>query len=150
MQPVSKMDVLYISSYFGTRTDPFNHANEQVHSGIDFVAPSGVNVYATADGVVTLSRISRTGYGNEIIIDHSFGYSTRYAHLQELLVKTGDQVERGQLIGKLGSSGRSTGPHLHYEVRYENKAINPISYFEHNLSLDEYNEIILRANYGNY
>ncbi|MBN2480572.1 MAG: M23 family metallopeptidase [Bacteroidales bacterium] len=150
MQPVSKRDVLYISSYFGTRTDPFNHANEQIHTGIDFVAPLGVNVYATADGIVTLSQNSRTGYGNEIIIDHSFGYSTRYAHLLEILVKTGDQVKRGQLIGTLGSSGRSTGPHLHYEVRYENKAINPISFFEHNLSPDEYEEIIARANNGYY
>ncbi len=150
IQPVSKGDVFYISSYFGTRTDPFDHEGEEIHTGIDFVAPFGANVYSTAEGTVTLSQFSRTGYGNEIVINHSFGFSTRYAHLEEILVKTGDKVKRGQLIGKVGSSGRSTGPHLHYEVRLENKPINPISYFEHNLNPDEYEEIIAIANNLDY
>jgi murein DD-endopeptidase MepM/ murein hydrolase activator NlpD len=142
IQPVPFREVLYISSYFGVRTDPFNHEDEENHTGIDFVAPYGTDVFAAADGTVTLCRISRTvGYGNEIVINHSFGYSTRYAHLQEILINEGDMVKRGQLIGRVGSSGRSTGPHLHYEVRYENRAVNPITYFTSNLTQNEYDEI---------
>lgn len=146
IQPVAQYNVLYVSSYYGMRTDPFNHVDEQNHTGIDFVAEYGVNVYATADGTVTLSHFSRTGYGNEIVIDHAFGYSSRYAHLQEILVNEGTTVKRGQLIGKVGSSGRSTGPHLHYEVRYEHKAVNPIFYIENNLNPDDYQKIIALAN----
>jgi murein DD-endopeptidase MepM/ murein hydrolase activator NlpD len=125
IQPISISDVKYISSYFGSRTDPFNHEGQQIHAGIDFVAVYGVNVYATGNGIVTLCQNSRTGYGNEVVVDHAFGYSSRYAHLQEMLVEEGDEVKRGQIIGKVGSSGRSTGPHLHYEVRFENKAVDP-------------------------
>jgi murein DD-endopeptidase MepM/ murein hydrolase activator NlpD len=147
IQPVPLDDVLYISSYFGVRTDPFNHEDEEIHTGLDFVAPYDTEVHATADGTVTLCKFSRTvGYGNEVVIDHSFGYSTRYAHLKEILVNEGDVVKRGQLIGKVGSSGRSTGPHLHYEVRYEQKAVNPILFFANNLTQNEYDEITALAN----
>lgn len=150
IQPVHFKNVLYISSYFGVRTDPFNHEDEELHTGLDFVAAYGTNVYATADGTVTLCKISRTvGYGNEVVINHSFGYSTRYAHLQEIIVNEGDIVKRGQLIGKVGSSGRSTGPHLHYEVRLEKKAVNPISYYATNLTSNEYEEITAMANMEN-
>lgn len=148
IQPVSVDDVIFISSFFGSRSDPFNHEGQQVHAGLDFVAQSGVNVYATGDGIVTLCQNSRTGYGNEIVVDHAFGYSSRYAHLQEILVKEGEEVKRGQIIGKVGSSGRSTGPHLHYEVRFENKAVDPALFFE-NLKPEEYNEILTLANKGN-
>jgi murein DD-endopeptidase MepM/ murein hydrolase activator NlpD len=148
IQPLAINDVLYISSYFGSRTDPFNYEDQQIHTGIDFVASVGVNVYATGDGIVTLAKNSRTGYGNEIVIDHAFGYSSRYAHLHDIFVKEGEEVIRGQLIGKVGNSGRSTGPHLHYEVRFENKAVNPVAYFE-DLKPEEYNEILALANKGN-
>lgn len=146
IQPVSKEDVYYISSYFGTRWDPFNNNNEQVHSGVDFVAPKYANVYATADGTVTFLHNSRTGYGNEIIITHAFGYSSRYAHLEEFTVSEGDTVKRGQVIGKVGNSGRSTGTHLHYEVRIADRPVNPLYYYDEELSIEDYNEILARGN----
>ena len=146
IRPLTDKDVYYISSYFGSRNDPFSNEGEEFHTGVDFVATIGTNVYAVADGTVTLSKNSRTGYGNEIVINHDFGFSSRYAHLEKILVKEGEKVQRGQLIGKVGSSGRSTGPHLHYEVRYDNKAVNPLLYIANNLTPDEYAEIIALAN----
>jgi len=146
IMPLSEENLLYVSSYFGTRQDPFSNNNEQIHSGIDFVAETGTEVYSTAEGIVTLLHFSRTGYGNEILIDHAFGYSTRYAHLAEILVEEGQTIKRGQLIGRVGSSGRSTGPHLHYEVRFDNRALNPLNYFHSNISTEEYREILVMAN----
>jgi murein DD-endopeptidase MepM/ murein hydrolase activator NlpD len=145
IQPVSLNDLIMISSYFGMRPDPFNF-EEKTHSGLDMVTSPGKNVYATGDGIVTLSEYSRTGYGNEVIIDHSFGFSTRYAHLEKFFLSVGEKVKRGQLIGLVGNTGRSTGPHLHYEVRYENKPVNPILYFDKNITLKDYNEIIKNGN----
>ena len=101
-----------------------------MHSGLDFVAPAGKNVYATGDGIVTFVQYSRTGYGNEIVIDHRFGFGSRYAHLNQMKVKEGEKVKRGQLIGTVGETGRATGPHLHYEVLYENRPVNPSFYFD--------------------
>jgi murein DD-endopeptidase MepM/ murein hydrolase activator NlpD len=99
-------------------------------------------VYATGDGIVDFIRNSNGGYGREIIIDHGFGYSSRYAHLLKILVQPGQQVRRGQIIGLLGDSGRSTGPHLHYGVDYFNKPVNPWFYYSNDLSPQEYNEIV--------
>ncbi len=106
-----------ISSNFGLRADPFLE-HQEVHNGLDFVAATGKNVYATGDGSVTLVKESRIGYGNEIFIDHGYGFGSSYAHLSQILVEEGQIVKRGQLIGKVGESGRATGPHLHYEVLY--------------------------------
>ena len=143
--PLSKEDLTFISSYFGTRIEPFyNH--QKPHFGLDFVAPIGTKIYTTGDGIVTLSKFSRKGYGNEIIIDHSFGYSTRYAHLDEIFIKEGEKVKRGQLIGTLGNTGRSTGPHLHYEIRYNNKPINPIYYYSDEISNEEYERMLNNSN----
>lgn len=143
--PLSVGDLTFISSYFGTRIDPFyNH--QKPHFGLDFVAPAGTKIYSTGNGIVTLSKFSRKGYGNEIIINHSFGYSTRYAHLDEIFIKEGEKVKRGQLIGTLGNTGRSTGPHLHYEIRYNNKPINPIYYFSDEISEDEYERMLSNSN----
>ena len=144
IQPVSQNDLIMISSDFGVRSDPFNNV-EQIHCGLDFVAPIGKNVYATGDGTVTFIQLSRTGYGNEIVIDHAFGFGSRYAHLDTILVTGGQKVKRGQLIGKVGESGRATGPHLHYEVLYENKPVNPSFYFDNALSPDEYRQILNQA-----
>ncbi len=141
IQPVSVKDLTFISSYFGVRVDPFSNYIRP-HYGLDFVAPRGTKIYATGDGIVTFSEYSRKGYGNEIIIDHFFGYNTRYAHLDKILVKEGETVKRGQLIGLLGNTGRSTGPHLHYEIRYNNQPINPIYYFADEISEQEYERMI--------
>jgi len=126
------------------RSDPFLD-QKGVHCGLDFVAPIGTNVYATGDGTVTFQQISRTGYGNEIVIDHAFGFGSRYDHLDQILVSLGQKIKRGQLIGKVGRSGRSTGPHLHYEVLYEGKPVNPAFYFDSSLTSDEYLEILKLA-----
>jgi murein DD-endopeptidase MepM/ murein hydrolase activator NlpD len=146
IQPLSVGDLTFISSYFGIRIDPFFNQIKP-HYGLDFVAPKGTKIYSTGDGIVTLSKFSRKGYGNEIIIDHSFGYSTRYAHLDEIFIKKGEKVKRGQLIGTLGSTGRSTGPHLHYEIRYNNKPINPIYYYSDEISSEEYERMLNNSNF---
>ena len=144
IQPVASKDLVMISSDFGVRMDPFlNHA--QVHSGLDFVAAVGKDVYATGDGTVTFVQFSRTGYGNEIVIDHAFGFGSRYAHLNKILVTSGQKVKRGQRIGEVGNSGRATGPHLHYEVIHENKPVNPAFYFDNSLTVEEYQQIVNKA-----
>ena len=145
IQPVSQNDLIMISSHFGVRSDPF-YFFEQVHSGLDFVAPAGKNVYATGNGTVTFVQYSRTGYGNEIVIDHKFGFGSRYGHLDTVLVKEGEAIKRGQVIGTVGQTGRATGPHLHYEVLYENKPVNPSFYFDSSLTREEYAQIIHKAN----
>ncbi|MBN2612538.1 MAG: M23 family metallopeptidase [Bacteroidales bacterium] len=145
IMPVSPNDLTMISSVFGTRIDPFTHLLSE-HHGYDYVAPFGTKVYATGNGIVTLSNYSRKGYGNEVIIDHNFGFSTRYAHLSEILTEQGDSVKRGQVIGLVGSTGRSTGPHLHYEVRYLNRPVNPYLYYADDLSGDEYEIMVGNLN----
>ncbi len=117
-----------ITSRFGARMDPFLH-RLAMHSGIDFKAAIGSPVHATAAGTVTVAQYSG-GYGNMVVIDHGEGISTRYGHMSRLLVKKGDVVEEGAIIGRTGSTGRSTGPHLHYEVRVNNRAIDPIAYIK--------------------
>jgi murein DD-endopeptidase MepM/ murein hydrolase activator NlpD len=117
-----------ITSRFGKRQDPLNNKSAY-HTGIDFRGKRGEPVYATADGVVKKS-FRNGGYGNFVVIDHGNGYTTAFAHLQKYVVHKGDRVERGQLIGLIGNTGRSTGPHLHYEVALDNKPINPYSFLK--------------------
>ncbi len=143
--PISVKDLIFISSDFGSRIDPIFHTFAQ-HHGLDYVARTGTKVYATGDGIVTLSKYSRKGYGNEVIIDHSFDFSTRYAHLNKILVNQGDSVKRGQVIGLVGNTGKSTGPHLHYEVRFGNKPVNPFFYYSDDLSGDEYETMVSTNN----
>jgi len=141
IQPVSNMDLRRLSSYFGYRTDPY-YKVMKFHEGVDFSAPIGTEIYATGDGVVIASERSRGGYGNQIIIDHGFGYKTMYAHLQAFKVRAGEQVKRGQVIGKIGSTGKSTSPHSHYEVWKNNKPVDPINYFFNDLTAQQYEEIL--------
>ena len=115
-------------SVFGHRIDPFN-GHMAFHSGLDMSAPAGSKIYSTADGVVS-SAGRNGGYGNAIDIDHGFGITTRYGHLSQILVKEGQQVKKGEVIGIEGSTGRSTGLHLHYEVRYHDQALNPKRFLE--------------------
>lgn len=141
IQPVSLNATYWLSSDFGYRIDPFTHMRA-FHNGMDYAAESGLNVHATGDGVVDLISNSNYGYGKEILIDHGFGFRSRYAHLQKVLVQPGQKVKRGQLIGLLGNTGRSTGPHLHYGIDYFNKSVNPYFYYSNDLSPLEYNKII--------
>ena len=128
IQPVGVRDLNRISAYFGPRNDPFTR-ERRFHHGIDFVGPEGVPIYSSGKGRVVRAEYSLFGYGNLVEVDHGFGYRTRYAHLKNISVSIGDTVARGQIIGRLGNTGRSTGPHLHYEVIYRNRTVNPINYF---------------------
>ena len=121
-----------------------------MHKGVDMSTDYGVPVYATGDGVVEKvdQGRRRRGYGRQILINHKFGYKTRYAHLQKMFVKPGESVQRGQLIGEVGSTGGSTGPHLHYEVIYRNKQVNPVNYFNRNMTSDEYRQLMENMKYN--
>lgn len=141
IQPVSNRDLRRIGSFFGYRTDPF-YKIKKFHEGVDFTAPVGTEVYATGDGVVTAVERLKVGYGNYIVIDHGFSYETVYAHLSKFNVRRGQQVKRGQVIGYVGNTGKSTAPHLHYEVRRNGMPVNPIHYFYNDITPEEYDQLI--------
>ena len=145
IQPIPLDIYFWISSDFGYRTDPMTKVVTE-HRGLDFAALRGTEVFSTGDGTVSQTKISYSGYGKEVIIDHGYGYTTRYAHLNTILVHVGQKVSRGSLIGILGSSGKSTGPHLHYEVRLYNKALNPRLFYADDLLPQEYRQITALAN----
>ena len=140
--PVKETEVKYISSFFGYRPDPI-YKVEKCHSGIDFSAALGTDTYATGDGVVADVERNEWGYGNLVVIDHGYGYKTRYAHLQKAAVRKGQKVKRGQKIGTIGDSGKTTGVHLHYEVLKNDVQVDPINFFYNDLTPDEY-ELILQ------
>ncbi len=141
IQPVNNKDLRRLSSYYGYRIDPFYKVSK-FHPGLDFSAPTGTEIYATGDGVVKTVRNSRRGYGNTIIIDHDYGYETLYAHISEFKVKKGEKVKRGQLIALVGNTGKSTAPHLHYEIHKHNKTVNPIYYFFNDLTPEEFERML--------
>lgn len=132
-----------MSSGYGYRVDPIYGASK-FHEGLDFAASKGTDVFATGDAKVIVAG-REAGYGNCVDLDHGYNYVTRYAHLSEILVKPGEEVKRGQLIGRVGSTGKSTGPHLHYEVRYKDVPQNPVNYYFMDLTPDEYYEMIQLA-----
>lgn len=141
IMPVKDVDIYRISSHYGYRTDPF-YKVQKLHSGIDFSGPIGTHIYSTGDGVVEKVSLGNTGYGNNIIINHGYGYKTRYAHVSKVYVKVGQKVKRGEYIADMGNSGKSTAPHLHYEVIKNNKAINPVNFFYNDLTPEEYDKIL--------
>ena len=137
-----------MASGFGYRTDPFTKARK-MHEGMDFTAKTGTPIYATGDGVVKSADNSLSGYGNHIEINHGFGYLTLYAHLSKYKVRPGQRVKRGDIIGYVGSTGRSQAPHLHYEVHKDGKVVNPINFYYGNISAAEYVAISKIANQEN-
>ena len=139
---------VHAMSGFGYRIHPI-HKVRKFHAGLDFGAKPGTAIVATGDGVVESIKISKTGYGKHIIVNHGYGYKTLYAHLSEFKVKQGAKVKRGEVIGKVGNTGTSTAPHLHYEVLQGNKPVNPIHYVVDGLSPSEYEELVDRAQIGN-
>lgn len=145
IQPVRNKDLKRIASGFGWRIDPV-YGTKQMHWGLDFTADVGTEIYATGGGVVELVKNNAWGYGKEVVINHGFGLKTRYAHLHEFKVKEGDKVRRGDLIGLMGNTGKSTGPHLHYEVEKDGQKVNPINYFHSDLTPEQYEEIIQISN----
>ena len=142
--PLKETEVKYISSYFGYRPDPI-YKVEKFHGGIDFSAQMGTEAYATGDGVVADVEKTQWGYGNMVTIDHGYGYKTRYAHLQKAAVRKGQKVKRGQKIGYIGDSGKTTGVHLHYEVMKNDVQIDPINFFYNDLTPDEYEQILQQS-----
>ncbi len=132
-----------MSSGYGYRRDPV-YGSTKFHAGLDFAAKSGTPVYATGDGTVEAAD-RRSGYGNCIDISHGYNYVTRYAHLSEILVKAGDAVKRGDLIGRVGSTGKSTGPHLHYEVRFKDEPQNPVNYYFMDVTPEQYADMVREA-----
>lgn len=139
--PLKETEVKYISSYFGYRPDPI-YKIEKFHSGMDFSANLGTEAYATGDGVVYDVERNEWGYGNMVILDHGYGYKTRYAHLLKPAVRKGQKVKRGQVIGYIGATGKATGVHLHYEVLKNDDQIDPINFFYQDLTPDEYDQIL--------
>lgn len=142
--PLKETEVKYISSYFGYRPDPI-YKIEKFHSGMDFSANLGTEAYATGDGVVFDVERNEWGYGNMVILDHGYGYKTRYAHLLKPAVRKGQKVKRGQVIGYIGATGKATGVHLHYEVLKNDDQIDPINFFYQDLTPDEYDLILQQS-----
>lgn len=148
IQPVANKDLTRVASGYGWRIDPI-YKTRRMHWGLDFTAPTGSNVYATGNGIVEKVEVKRWGYGQNITINHGYGYKTRYAHLSKFLVKQGDKVVRGQIIGLVGSTGKSTAPHLHYEVEKNGEKTNPVHYFHSDLSPEEYEKMIEMSSNAN-
>lgn len=144
IQPVSNKDLNRIASGFGYRIDPV-YKTTKFHSGLDFSAPQGTPIYATADGTITTAGNTGNGYGNHVIINHGFGYETLYGHMVRVKVRNGEQVKRGEVIGWVGSTGKSTGPHCHYEVHKNGEKIDPIYFFYNDLTPDQFDLILKKA-----
>jgi murein DD-endopeptidase MepM/ murein hydrolase activator NlpD len=148
IQPVRNENLKSMVSGFGYRTDPFTKA-KKMHEGMDFTAKIGTPIYATGDGVVERADNSASGYGNHIVIRHGYGYETLYGHLSKYKCRAGQRINRGDVIGYVGSTGRSEGPHLHYEVHKNGKVVNPLNFYYGNISAVEYVAIAKLANQEN-
>jgi len=148
IQPIKKEDLTRMASGYGWRSDPFTKARK-MHRGMDFTSPKGVPIYATGNGVVKRADNGASGFGNHIRIDHGFGYITLYAHLSKYNVRKGQRVKRGDLIGFVGSTGRSMAPHLHYEVHKDGRPINPINFYYGNLTPEEFKQMLKAASQEN-
>jgi murein DD-endopeptidase MepM/ murein hydrolase activator NlpD len=141
IQPVDFHDLRRIGSLFGYRTDPFYKVTK-FHEGIDFTAAIGTPIYATGDGVVSEAEYNSGGYGNKIMINHGYSYETIYAHLSKIKVKVGQRVKRGEIIGLMGNTGKSTAPHCHYEVHKAGVPLNPIYFFFNDITPAEYQAML--------
>lgn len=143
IQPVAEKNLRAMASGYGYRSDPI-YGTIKFHEGMDFSAPTGTEVYATGNGRVMTAKWDGA-YGNLIEINHGYNYVTRYAHMSEMLVKAGQSVKRGDLIGRVGNTGKSTGPHLHYEVRLNGRPQNPVNYYFLDLTPEQYDEMIRQS-----
>ena len=148
IQPVANKNLSRIASGYGYRIHPI-YKTRKLHTGMDFSAKSGTPIYATGDGKISEVKKSRRGYGNHVIIDHSYGYKTLYAHMTKYIVHKGQKVKRGEVIGYVGSTGASVGPHVHYEVHKDGEKINPVDFFYNDLTPDEYEKILEIASQNN-
>ena len=147
IQPVMNKDLKRVASGYGMRIDPVYHVR-RFHQGMDFTAPTGTEIFATGNAKVEFAGWKQ-GYGNTVILDHGYGYKTLYAHCYKILVRKGQRVRRSDVIALVGNTGKSTGPHLHYEVRLNGRAVDPRNYYFNDLSPEEYDQMIqLSNNFG--
>jgi murein DD-endopeptidase MepM/ murein hydrolase activator NlpD len=144
IQPILNKDLTRTASGFGWRIDPVYHTR-RFHEGMDFTAPIGTDIYATGNGTIQLAGWKQ-GYGNTVEINHGFGYKTLYGHMHQIKVRIGQKVKRGEVIGTVGSTGKSTGPHLHYEVHFKGQVMNPQNYYFLDLSPEEYDRMVQMSN----
>lgn len=148
IQPVANKNLRRMASGYGYRIHPI-YKVRKMHWGMDFTAPTGTDIYATGDGRVIKVKNARSGYGKHIIIDHGYGYQTLYAHMSKTTVRVGQRVKRGDIIGAVGSTGRSTAPHLHYEVMKDGRKINPVNFYYNDLSPEEYEHMLEISSHSN-
>ena len=141
IQPVSNKNLSRMASGYGYRIHPI-YKTRKLHAGMDFSAKTGTPIYATGDGKIYKVRKSRRGYGNHVIIDHGYGYKTLYAHMKKYVVRRGQKVKRGEVIGYVGSTGTSVAPHLHYEVHKDGRKINPVNFYYNDLNPEEYEKML--------
>jgi len=141
IQPVSNKDMTRVASGYGWRIHPI-YKTEKLHTGMDFTAPVGTEIYATGNGTVVKVEKDGRGYGNNVIINHGYGYQTLYGHMSKFSVRPGQKVKRGDLIGSVGNTGTSTGPHLHYEVHKNGNPVNPVNFYYNDLSPEEYAKML--------
>ncbi len=144
IQPVSNSDLKRVASGFGYRIDPV-YKTVKLHNGLDFAAPQGTPIYATANGTVRVAANTGTGYGNHVVINHGYGYETLYGHMFRIKVKAGQKVKRGEIIGWVGSTGKSTGPHCHYEVNKNGRHLDPVYFFYNDLTPEQYDRLLKLA-----
>jgi len=144
IQPVSNKDLSRIASGFGYRIDPV-YKTSKFHAGLDFAAPQGTPIYATANGTVEVAGNTGNGYGNHVVINHGYGYGTLYGHMFRVKVKSGQKVKRGEIIGYVGSTGKSTGPHCHYEVHRNGDPVDPVFYFYNDITPEQYDRLLKLA-----
>lgn len=147
IQPISNRDLNRIASGFGYRIDPV-YGTPKLHKGLDFTAPQGTPIYATGDGRVTTAGYDQGGYGNHVIINNGYGYKTLFGHMVRIKAKVGQYVKRGEVIGWVGSTGKSTGPHCHYEVHINGREVDPIYFFYNDLTPEQFDRILKIASTG--
>ncbi len=147
IQPVSNKQLTRVASGYGMRIDPV-YGTPKMHRGLDFTAPQGTPIYATGDGTVKEAGYSDGGYGNHVVINHGYGYQTLYGHMVKVKVRTGQKVDRGEIIGWVGSTGKSTGPHCHYEVFVNGANVNPVYFFSNDLNPEQYDQLLKIAASG--
>ena len=144
IQPISNKDLNRIASGFGYRIDPV-YKTVKMHAGLDFTAPQGTPIYATANGVVSTAGNTGNGYGNHVLIKHGYGYETLYGHMYRVKARLGQRVKRGQIIGYVGSTGKSTGPHCHYEVHKNDRPLDPVYFFYNDLTPEQFDRLLKMA-----
>ncbi|HYJ37063.1 MAG TPA: M23 family metallopeptidase [Chitinophagaceae bacterium] len=144
IQPISNKNLNRLASGFGYRVDPV-YKTVKFHAGLDFAAPLGTPIYATADGIVRVAGNQGNGYGNHVVLNHGYGYETLYGHMYRIGVKNGHRVKRGEIIGYVGSTGKSTGPHCHYEVHKNGRPLDPVYFFYNDLTPEQFDRILKAA-----